>query len=58
MHAPTSKVTGEIFVNTKIAAPEKALKPLCVDLGGTLVRTDSLIEGILSILSRRGETCP
>jgi phosphoglycolate phosphatase-like HAD superfamily hydrolase len=53
MHAPTSKVTGQIFVNTKIVAPENALKPLCVDLDGTLVRTDSLIEGILSILSRR-----
>ena len=27
--------------------------PLCVDLDGTLIRTDSLIEGILSILSQR-----
>jgi 4-hydroxybenzoate polyprenyltransferase len=36
-----------------IVAPEKAFQPLCVDLDGTLIKTDCLIEGILSILSRR-----
>jgi 4-hydroxybenzoate polyprenyltransferase len=53
MHAPSSRLTGQILVDATIAGPEKALKPLCIDLDGTLVRTDSLIEGILSILSRR-----
>ena len=34
-------------------APPKA-KTLCVDLDGTLLKTDILIEGMLSILARRG----
>src|SRR6201984_330445 len=54
MHAPiSSKASVQILVDTKIAGPEKGLKPICVDLDGTLIRTDCLIEGILSILSRR-----
>ena len=29
-------------------------KPICVDLDGTLIRTDVLVEGFLSIISKRG----
>jgi len=28
-------------------------KPICVDLDGTLIRTDALVEGFLSIISKR-----
>lgn len=34
-------------------APPTERAPLCVDLDGTLVRTDTLVEGIASILSRQ-----
>lgn len=34
--------------------PPPTVKTLCVDLDGTLLKTDILVEGMLSILSRRG----
>src|SRR5215470_14910566 len=34
------------------AVPKPARQVLCVDLDGTLVRTDTLLEGVLRILKR------
>jgi 4-hydroxybenzoate polyprenyltransferase len=38
-------------VELETAPPDTAGLPLCVDLDGTLVRTDVLVEGILAIVS-------
>ena len=35
-------------------SPTAATVPLCVDLDGTLVRSDTLIEGVLSVLGGSG----
>ena len=45
---PASAVAGDASRHERKAS---ALRPICVDLDGTLVRTDTLFEGVLAILS-------
>src|SRR5262245_39493349 len=52
----SSALLGQSAVERETAPPqsERPTVPLCVDLDGTLVRTDTLIEGVLSVLGGSG----
>jgi 4-hydroxybenzoate polyprenyltransferase len=45
------------FIASEFSAP-MARKPLCVDLDGTLLRIDSFMESILSLVRRRPQAIP
>jgi 4-hydroxybenzoate polyprenyltransferase/phosphoserine phosphatase len=59
MHADSGDAVPLIFARlapeaepvSMTEAPAPALLPLCVDLDGTLVRTDTLMEGLIALLS-------
>ena len=48
--------TSPLLIGQKqsaLAPPVALAKPICVDLDGTLIRTDTLVEGLISLIAKR-----